>query len=88
MSNEIPRPQLRGQATDYVPPALYASRQEDRPYTLCASCPDALWFRRTQWNCFCDAMKNLSHQEGLSPVTVCDGRERALERLKTQAARS
>jgi hypothetical protein len=81
MTTTTEKPKLRGQQYEYSPPALELVPSDQRPHTLCAHCPDAIWFRRTEWHCFCDTMKNLSHQPSMHPVTICDGRERAITRL-------
>jgi hypothetical protein len=81
MTTATERPKLIGQKYEYTPVALGKVDRDQRPHSLCAHCPDAIWFMRTEWQCFCDTMKNISHQSELNPVTICDGRERAIARL-------
>ena len=73
-----------GTETDYLSPTYGARGGEDseKPRTVCATCPAAIWYDTDELRCFCDVMKSITFSKSSTPVTACDGRELAITRLE------
>ena len=88
---ENSREKLVGMQTEYVPPSFRNMSAGEKPYTLCAYCPLARWYKRNGWSCFCSDFRTLSYDgtgKADSPVTQCDARELEIVRLQTKQKES
>lgn len=54
--------------------------EDERPATICTTCPVAMWYRSSaRLRCFCREMRVVSWEDGdKDPILQCDGREAAL----------
>ena len=59
---------------------------EERPVTVCTSCPAALWYlTTTDLRCWCSMMRVVLWSKGQPrTLTMCDGREQAIEALEAR----
>ena len=73
----------------YFSPTLARLPEARRPLPLpaCASCPASGWYTTTKGlACYCTNYGRTVWNKVMPPVTVCDGREKALARLAVEAA--
>jgi hypothetical protein len=84
----LTEPRLFGSHSSYDPPAFNGVSEQERPHTLCADCPESVWFQTEHWQCFCSLRKApcFDFREGIAPVRRCDGREIALYRMMTEGS--
>jgi hypothetical protein len=69
----------------YISPTLEALPVNDRPKTVCTTCPASMWFlRKNQKVCFCTRMHTIVHERGDEVIDRCDGRELALLELAAE----
>ena len=83
--DKIDRTEIEGQKTTYRSPSLVNA--PDAPKTLCANCPLARWYWRSEWNCFCSEFKAIIYDEQAAnrrPVLACDARELEITRLSAE----
>ena len=58
--------------------------RDGTPNTLCAACPASLWYEQKSYQCFCMTMKTFTWNGVGTPITRCDGRERALAAMELE----
>ena len=63
-------------------PVVSGMPGDDRPDTVCAICPKAMWYRSRKQNVrsFCRELRHITWQSNeQDPVTECDGQVAALD---------
>ncbi len=74
---------------EYFSPTLARLPVERRPSPLpaCASCPASGWYTTTSGlACYCTSYGRTVWSKVSPPVTACDGREKALARLRAETS--